>query len=140
MDKREPVTKEVLALYGFRGTPGRVALYELLALQVAPVTAEYLERELGASLDRGTLYRALEAFIEEGMVIEYDFGHRHAHYELAHEKPHHHHAVCGTCGKIEDIPAHDTPHFTRLALKDAHGFKSLDRHSTTFYGRCTSCA
>jgi len=139
MDIRDTTTEEVLATHGFRRTSGRVAVLELLATQRAPVTAEFLERELGALIDRGTLYRALEAFIEEGLVVEYDFGHRHAHYELAHGKPHHHHAVCEACGKIEDIPAHDPPHLTRHALKEARGFTHIDRHSTEFYGRCRSC-
>jgi Fe2+ or Zn2+ uptake regulation protein len=133
-------TEELLAAHGFRRTPGRVALLKLLASEKGPVTADYLETQLQDTLDRAALYRALDAFAAEKMLVQYDFGHGHAHYELAHEKPHHHHAVCSSCGRIDDIPAQDAPHLTAKALKAAPQFKSFTRHSLEFYGQCVSCA
>jgi Fe2+ or Zn2+ uptake regulation protein len=112
----------------------------LLAAEKRPVSMEYLVKKLGSDMDQVTLYRALEAFLERGMIVQFDFGHGHAHYELAHDRPHHHHAVCESCGKIEDIPAQDPLDLMKVTLRKAPGFARLNRHSLEFYGQCVSCA
>lgn len=133
-------TEELLQAHGLRRTPGRIALLKTLAREKKPVTLEYLQHKLDSELDPTALYRALTAFEAAGIIIRYDFGHNHSHYELAHERPHHHHAVCTHCGKIEDIPAHDAPDLTTRALKSAPTFKTFIRHSLEFYGTCISCS
>lgn len=133
-------TDEMLRAHGLSRTNARVAILQLLASEVRPVSTGYLLQKLANELDEVTLYRALATFEKEGMVARFDFGHGHAHYELAHEKPHHHHAICNSCGRIDDIPAHDTPLLTKQALKAAPQFKSFSRHSLEFYGDCVSCA
>lgn len=138
-------TDELLQAHGLRRTPGRIALLKLLTAEKRPVTVGYLQIKLqrGAQaidMDTVTLYRALEAFLERGIVVQFDFGHGHAHYELAHDRPHHHHAVCESCGKIEDVPAQDRPDLMAATLRKAAGFVRLDRHSLEFYGLCVSCA
>lgn len=130
----------MLAAHGFKRTPGRIALLERLAKETKPVTAEYLEKKLAGKIDRGTLYRSLDAFVKARVIDSYDFGHGHAHYELHATKPHHHHAVCENCGKIADVPAHDSPQLTASALKHMEGFTRITRHSLEFYGFCATCA
>ncbi|MDB5190419.1 MAG: transcriptional repressor [Parcubacteria group bacterium] len=132
-------TDEMLRAHGLSRTQGRIALLKLLASQKAPVSSAFLLRKLGTSWDETTLYRALNTFVTYGILAQFDFGHGHAHYEIAHDKPHHHHAVCESCGHIEDIPAHDSPQLTASALKAARGFKRFTRHSLEFYGLCTKC-
>lgn len=132
-------TEELLQAHKLSRTSGRIALLKLLAVQERPVSVEFLQRNLG-ELDQVTLYRALDAFIERGMVVQFDFGHGHAHYELTHDRVHHHHAVCNSCGKIEDIPAQDRPDLMKTTLQKTPGFAQLNRHSLEFYGLCVSCA
>ncbi len=131
---------EMLQIHGLSRTPGRIALLKLLAHEDRPVSSDYILKKLANDLDEATFYRATKAFEAEGMIVSYDFGHGHAHYELAHNKPHHHHAVCTQCGRIEDIRAHDAADLISRALKDSKHFTSFSRHSLEFYGRCTSCA
>jgi Fur family transcriptional regulator, ferric uptake regulator len=140
MKNRSSHLENVLQEYGFRKTGGRTELLSLLAAQQKPVTADFLESKLSHVLDRGTLYRALDAFTAAGILGRYDFGHGHAHYELAVTKPHHHHAVCEGCGVIEDIPAPHEQTLSSHALKHSRSFKSFTRHSLEFYGLCASCA
>lgn len=73
------------------------------------------------------------------MIIRFEFGSGRAFYELAHDKPHHHHVVCEKCGIVEDVPAQDSPQLTRMALRHARRFSSISRHSLEFYGRCVEC-
>jgi Fur family ferric uptake transcriptional regulator len=129
----------VLQAYGFRRTSLRTKLIETLEHEPFPVRPEALQKQIPEA-DLVTLYRALEAFTDAGMLERSDFQHGHAHYELRVDRPHHHHAVCESCGKIEDIPAYDTPQLTASALRDARGFSSIDRHSLEFYGQCRACA
>ncbi|MDB4992271.1 MAG: hypothetical protein JWL75_516 [Parcubacteria group bacterium] len=131
---------EFLQAHKLSRTPGRIALLKFLAAQRRPVSVEYLRRNLKNELDQVSLYRALEAFVERGMVVQFDFGHGHAHYELAHDRPHHHHAVCESCGTIEDIPAQDRRDLLKSTLQKSPGFAQLTRHSLEFYGLCVSCA
>jgi len=130
----------MLAAHGFKRTSGRIALLERLAKETKPVTAEYLEKKLTGKIDRGTLYRSLDAFVQARLLDSYDFSHGHAHYELHASKPHHHHAVCENCGMVADVPAQDVPHMNEGALRNAKGFTRITRHSLEFYGLCTSCA
>lgn len=130
----------LLQSHGLRRTQGRIALLEELAAAQSPRSIDDLLQKLSVHMDQASLYRALEAFKDEGIVASYDFGHGHGHYELITNKPHHHHAVCENCGMIEDIPALDTPQVTKHALSAATQFKNFNRHSLEFYGTCTNCA
>lgn len=131
---------EILQAHSLSRTPGRIALLQLLAAQKRPVPMEFLKKSLSKRVDETTLYRSVDTFIAEGILVQFDFGHGHAHYELAHDKPHHHHAVCERCGRIEDIPAQDSRTLTTTTLKKAPSFASFNRHSLEFYGLCVSCA
>jgi Fur family ferric uptake transcriptional regulator len=50
---------------------------------------------------------------------------------------HHHHAICRSCGKVEDL---DCEALERIAheLRSHHNFE-LDEHSMEFYGTCAAC-
>ncbi len=132
--------EDFLQAHRLRRTPGRIALLKELATAKGPVSIEYLQNRLGKDLTVANLYRALEAFVKVRMVIRFEFGNGRAYYELANNTLHHHHAVCESCGHIEDIPAHDSPQLTAMALKSARGFSRFTRHSLEFYGLCTTCA
>ena len=131
-----PAVEDILSAHGFRRTPGRVALLQLLYAQSRPVRAKHLQEELTGSMDTVTLYRALESLTAAGILTRYDFGHGHAHYELAYGRPEHSHAVCDTCGRIEDVPL---PH-TRPVLHHPEGFAHITRQSLELYGQCVECA
>lgn len=123
--------------HGFRATFGRVALLTALKRAGKPVSVEQAVKDVRGKLDQANAYRALEAFMQAGLVRRIDLGHDHAHYELA-EGNHHHHLVCESCGKVADIEIAEDE-MERAALRAARGFKSVRTHSLEFFGICNAC-
>jgi Fur family transcriptional regulator, ferric uptake regulator len=124
--------------HGFRATFGRVALLETLKKAPSPMTVERLTKSLRQKINPSNAYRALEAFIEEGLVRRIDLGREQAYYELA-EGVHHHHLMCESCGKITDVEMQEQE-IERAALRAARDFKSIRTHSLEFFGTCKACA
>jgi Fur family ferric uptake transcriptional regulator len=86
-----------------------------------------------------SVYRALDTLTELGLVHRVELGSGGAQYEPADPTgEHHHHLVCGDCGKVEA--------FTDSRLEDAIDGVSrgaafrIDEHDVVLRGRCTSCA
>ena len=124
---------------GLRATPGRLALLAVLAKESKPLAMPQIEARMKGRLNQVTLYRALEALAASGIVARVNLEHDHAHYELVAGRPHHHHAVCSGCGRVEDI---EVPHarLEEKAAAQAKGFASISRYSLEFFGLCRSCA
>ena len=53
------------------------------------------------------------------------------------DQSHHHHAVCNTCGKVEDVSC-EAIESVANALRSHHGFKLAD-HEMEFFGTCGAC-
>lgn len=129
---------KLLESHGFKRTPVRVQLLETLSNERLPLRIERLQERL-PDADPATLYRALEALTEVGILERSDFQHGHAHYELRVGRPHHHHLICSGCGAIADVPATTREHLNQQALKATRGFARIDRHALEFYGLCAAC-
>lgn len=120
-------------------TPERERMLAALMKARAPISSKDLHDQLAGSMDRVTVYRNLETFVDAGLVRRVDVGHRHAHYEAVGETDHHH-LICSSCGLIEDVaycpPAADVAR----VLERSKAFASIDRHALEFYGTCAACA
>lgn len=125
---------------GLRATPGRMALIELMAREPFPRTVEDLAHKLKDALNTVTLYRALEALTNAGIVERSDLRHGHAHYELVAGRPHHHHLICRSCDAIEDIEVPHAPKLEREAVKRSRQFSEVVGYSLEFYGTCRRCS
>ncbi len=90
--------KDELRVSGFRATPGRLALLEILRRANKPLSIKEMLHY--SALDQVSLYRALDALVAVGLVRK-GVQERVAHFEYA-AKPHHHHLVCADCGFIRD--------------------------------------
>lgn len=92
--------------------------------------------ELGAGLDRSTVYRTLDALERAGAI-------RHAHlgdsavYHLADEDRHQH-LVCRLCGATVAIPAAELQGFLET-IRSRTGFEPDVEHFA-LSGRCAACA
>ncbi|HUD03084.1 MAG TPA: Fur family transcriptional regulator [Candidatus Paceibacterota bacterium] len=124
---------------GFKATPGRLQLLEVLSRVDEPLSVLKIQKRLGKKLNEVTLYRALEAFAKAGLVRRVDLGHDHAHYELALGRAHHDHVVCTACGAVEDVAGCPLAPFQKKALKSSH-FKSIYSHNLEFFGLCRACS
>ncbi len=54
-------------------------------------------------VSRATIYRCLHQMVECGILFEADFGHGHAHYEVAHEGDTHIHLICTRTGTVKEV-------------------------------------
>jgi len=87
-------------------------------------------------LHQATIYRALDVFVEDGLVRRTELD-RRALYEVAAEHRHHH-VVCSTCGTVMHV--HDGVLCDALAQVQAETGFTLEDTEVTFTGTCSSCA
>lgn len=134
--------KEQLRAAGFRATPGRLAVAELLEKAHHPVgTPELAMTLVPRELDLTSMYRTLSSFAEKGLVQHVSIDPRFASYEWVHDEgEHHHHLICTVCGRIEEIPLCHLETLEKRVLANAPGFREITSHSLEFFGTCTSCA
>lgn len=134
-----PSSKDVLRQAGFRATPSRLALVDLLRSTEKPFGTPEIVKRVGDQMDLATLYRILRAFEQKGFIKNLPLDGRHASYEWIHEDHHHHHLVCRTCGQIEDIEDCDLELLEKSLLKRSKNFKEIAFHTLEFFGTCIAC-
>ena len=122
-----------------KATPGRIALLEALQGEPHPISVDDLQKKLSKKLNRVSVYRALEDLVEASLVRRIDISKDHALYEMSVGRKHHHHAVCTSCGHIEDISGCHTQELMKEARRGAKGFSRIEDHSLEFFGICKKC-
>ncbi len=130
----------VLRAKGFRATPGRMRLLELLEKADEPLSIrDILKRAKSDLLDQVTLYRALESFSKSGIVRRVDLNNGIARYEYGLGK-HHDHLVCTGCGAVEDVEKCAVSNLEASVVKSSRRFTSIYSHNLEFFGSCKSCS
>lgn len=129
----------ILSKYSLKLTDGRVELIALLSKTKKPLSVEDIVKKT-KKLDRANIYRNIKQLIDVGLLREVPLGHKHQHVELVLLKDHHHHLVCRSCGKIEDIVGCglDQGRINKI-VKDSKNFHSVNQHTLDLYGFCNSC-
>jgi Fur family transcriptional regulator, ferric uptake regulator len=125
---------------GRRLTPQRRAIWDaLLAEPHEHLSAEDVVervRERSPSINTSTVYRTLEIFVHDGLLLRTDLGGDRAYYELAGEHRHHH-VICQSCGKVTHV--HDeTLGDLRDRIEKDTGYRVGERE-ISFFGTCQSC-
>lgn len=86
--------------------------------------------EKGQSVNKTSVYRALEKLMQSGSLCKHTFANDSLLYEL---RDHHHdHLVCENCGKIEVIECNNTIDLPNSEFKVSH-------HHLTLFGTCVDC-
>lgn len=126
---------------GERLTPVRRALLDVLVKKAEPISVPTLMQALkkrGYVANKTTLYRQLEALENLGVIRAIHFTERAIRYELVKVGDHHHHLVCTSCDKIQDIAFDEKiSNYEKTILKKKK-FKVL-WHALEFFGLCTVC-
>ncbi|MBY0110950.1 transcriptional repressor [Patescibacteria group bacterium] len=122
---------------GVRATPQRIRIVEILHARHRPLSIEALVSAGKGVFDMTTAYRAVETLWKSGVVRRIDLKQQHALYELAED--HHHHAVCTSCGAIQDVSMCISPSLDEK-VRRAVGFSRVDSHALEFFGICNACA
>ncbi len=132
-----------LASLDQRYTPLRRTLVEALAVSARPVTIPEILTE-APELPQSSAYRNVTTLIEAGIVRRVAGNDDHGRFELSEEisGQHHHHLVCGACGKVEDV--HPSERLERAigdatrSIGDERGFQ-VTEHRIELLGLCVDC-
>lgn len=125
---------------GYRLTPQRLMMLEVLASAGAHISAEEIHSAVAARypyVNLSTVYRTLDMLSAEGIVRPAHLGGGKRLYEMASEADPHHHLVCRSCGRIQHIAARHL-HPVETHLLDEHDFRVEETHLTSF-GTCRQC-
>ncbi|MEA2662870.1 MAG: Fur family transcriptional regulator, ferric uptake regulator [Chloroflexota bacterium] len=130
---------ERLTSQGRRLTRQRVLVAEALASARRALSAQELYDRIkttNPTLGRATVYRALEAQVQDGMASRFERdGHVSAY--IACDATHHHHLVCTRCQRVEDL---DETSVAPLLSSVGRRYEfQVDHAALDFYGLCRSC-
>lgn len=135
----ESEISDLLRQHGFRATRGRVDLMTVLYAAHRPLAHnEILGRLRGTAFNRVSLYRALEAMVEAGLVHRVYLEDRAWAFESAdHCKEHqcHPHFTCRACGSVDCITEAAVP----LAKGLPEGYV-IERQKVHIRGLCPACS
>jgi Fe2+ or Zn2+ uptake regulation protein len=121
---------------GYSVTHPRKQVFEEL-LTSGPATTATLSQKCAETLDRATVYRTIALFERLGIVNRMWHGFK-SQLELSEIfTPHHHHAVCQSCGKTIDLVSSDLEN-TISKISREHGFLALG-HVIELTGYCRFC-
>jgi Fur family ferric uptake transcriptional regulator len=123
---------------GYRVTAQRLMVLDAVCEIKAHATIAEIQNKVhffDPSIDRSTIYRALEVLTQVGLVTETDLGHGKV-YVIAGEAKHHH-LQCKTCGKVFSIPEQALQNFIQ-EVQDNYGFQILADH-LVLTGTCQDC-
>lgn len=129
----------MLRTAGHKATKGRIAMLDTLARAGHELTIVEMRKRLKRKIDEATMYRALEALAASNIVRRVDLRHAHTHYELIAGREHHHHLVCTSCGKVENVSVCRTDTLEKEVLARSRAFTKLQDHALEFFGVCKTC-
>jgi Fe2+ or Zn2+ uptake regulation protein len=125
-----------------RYTPLRRILVEALSTSERPLTIPEI---LGAApgLPQSSAYRNVTTLIEAGVVRRVSGTDDHGRFELGEEfSGHHHHLVCASCGKVEDIPPSERLERalgeSSRSIAEELGYQ-IKEHRLELLGLCPEC-
>ncbi len=135
-------TLDALRGGGYRNGVARRAVVELLGRQDCCLTAQEIFDELrheGRPVGIASVYRVLDLLTEKGLLQRIDLGAGVARYEpLQTSGEHHHHLVCGDCGRVEAF-ADDELERALHELERRTGY-SVAGHDLVLRGACRDCS
>ena len=131
---------ECLRESGYRSGGARRTVVEYLDGQDCCLSAQETHERLaaaGARVGIASVYRVLDLLAAEGLLTRVDLGDGLARYEPARPGSHHHHLVCGDCGKVEAFEDDALEReLTRVAGRLGY---AMDAHDVVLRGACDDC-
>jgi len=128
---------------GQRLTTNRRSLLDVLTAEARPLTIpEILDGRPG--LAQSSVYRNLVVLEDAGVVHRVVGTDDFARWELTEDLAgHHHHLICASCGRVEDVPAsaglERSVAAAAAAITKTTGFRT-QHHRLDLVGVCESCS
>jgi Fur family transcriptional regulator, stress-responsive regulator len=133
------VGAELLREHGLQVTPQRLAVLQAVQSQphtTADAVADAAREQIG-SISKQSVYDALGALMDAGIVRRIEPAGSAARYETR-VGDNHHHLVCRGCAAIVDVDC-AVGAAPCLTAADAAGY-TVDEAEVTFWGTCPTCA
>ncbi len=130
--------RETLRREGYRLTPQRTLIWEVVRGAGRHVTAEEIAAEVNARLpdvNLSTVYRTMELLVRLGLVTETRLGATRTYFEVAPTP--HHHVVCESCGAVGHFSDELLAGLYEI-LSEEQAF-SATRTRATVFGLCAAC-
>ena len=131
--------RTILQKNGFKCTPGRIALIELLLKTKQPLSQQDISSQLSdIDFNFVSIYRSLNAFLEAGIVHRVETGDRIWRFALSDSSDgevKHPHFVCKSCGKVECINEMKIPQ-----LSDLRPGYTVEDQEIFIRGLCDKCS
>jgi len=127
---------EMMRRAGMRPSVQRIAVFAYIANERCHPSADDIFSELVArfpTMSRTTVYNALHALIDAGLVRGLEIESGNMRYDMA-PQPSHSHFVCRRCGHIFDMPMP-----AGVGSVATGGFR-IDEVDLFFKGLCPTCA
>lgn len=124
-----------------RMTRQRAAVSDLLARTDDFRTAQQLHEMLraqGESVGLATVYRTMQTLAESGDVDVLRNAEGESLYRQCVRTEHHHHLVCRSCGRTEEIDAASVERWA-ASVGAKHAFIDIE-HTAELFGTCADCA
>lgn len=130
---------ELLKSAGLRATKPRLSVLTILEESNLPLSVADIAAVLRRPrVDQVTVYRTLETFVQAGLVHHVELHQGRSFFELA-TREHHHHLVCRSCGRVEDVEGCDMELVEKNVAKNSKNFHAVSSHALEFFGDCKSC-
>ena len=123
-----------------KATPKRLAILALLGEEKAyfsPEEAWHRLKEQFSRIGLPTVYRNLEELAAGGVITKVIHPNRQLYYHFCPNRKHHHHFICLSCHKVEDVTACGLEHIER-EVGEKIGGKVLS-HLVQVNGLCRAC-
>jgi Fur family transcriptional regulator, ferric uptake regulator len=130
--------RERLRAAGYRLGAASSSIVDSLAAQDCCRSAQEIHAELGARVGLASVYRVLDALVEQGVVQRVEIGDGVARFEPHRSgEGHHHHLVCNGCGKVEAFEDATLEHAIEAVERES-GY-AVAAHDVVLRGACTDC-
>lgn len=129
--------RALLTTAGHAWTRPRGAVLHVLIEALTPLKAEEIHERLGQwararRINLSSVYRTVNLLYDLRVVRRIQLGDGAHRYELAEDyRAHHHHFVCETCGRIEDV--------RRCPVEGADLGVAVRSHHLELFGLCGEC-
>lgn len=130
---------DLLRSHGLQVTAQRLAVLRAVSGHphaTADAVADTARGDIGA-ISRQSVYDALNALVESGIVRRIQPAGSSARFETR-VGDNHHHLICRECGDVVDIDC-AVGYTPCLTAADDHGFE-IDEAEVSYWGRCPTCA
>jgi len=134
----KPDPSHLLHQHGLQVTPQRLAILRAVAIHphsTADAVAEICRAQLGA-ISRQAVYNALAVLVDKGLLRRIQPMGEATLYE-DRVADNHHHLICRTCGKVEDVDC-AVGAAPCLTAADDRGY-DIDEAEVIYWGHCPAC-